>query len=248
MVVAAEEFNIVVALVKVESQIAAALRAFQIAAKGAGLLCYGRPPAPGGLQALHLFPSHTVNDGLMDIEEDCPVFLRVFNPALHLIGLGVAFEVDDIAAILLRGKDFLDRGMAPLGRLQGTLETAPACALTAPVVGGVDDTISAESGGSFGQPVPLQRHAVDTAYHIGGHGIDHPKPGIVRVFDITVGRRGQRNPGVAFHLVDDPALLGDVFGVVFIEQRLFRKGKTNKQKSSIHAGLRWDGSPKAEHK
>ncbi|MCQ4720668.1 recombinase family protein, partial [Flavonifractor plautii] len=33
-----------------------------------------------------------------------------------------------------------------------------------------DDTISAESGGSFGQPVPLQRHAVDTAHHIGGHG------------------------------------------------------------------------------
>jgi len=26
------------------------------------------------------------------------------------------------------------------------------------------------------------------------------------------------------------------------------KGKTNKQKSSIHAGLRRDGSPKAEHK
>ena len=74
MVLAAKEVDVEVILVEVESQIASALRAFQIAAKGAGLLCYGRPPAPGGLQALHLFPSHTVNDGLMDIEEDGPVF------------------------------------------------------------------------------------------------------------------------------------------------------------------------------
>ena len=74
MVVAAKELDVVVILVKVESQVAPALRAFQIAAKGAGLLRDGRPPAPSGLQALHLFPSHTVNDGLMDIEEDGPVF------------------------------------------------------------------------------------------------------------------------------------------------------------------------------
>ena len=50
VVVAAKEFDVVVALVKVESQIAAALRAIQIAAKGVGLLCYGRPSAPGSLQ------------------------------------------------------------------------------------------------------------------------------------------------------------------------------------------------------
>ena len=67
MVVAAKEFDVVVILVKVESQIAAALRAFQIATKGAGLLCYSRPPAPGGLQALYLFPSPPVNNGLIDI-------------------------------------------------------------------------------------------------------------------------------------------------------------------------------------
>ena len=170
----------------------------------------------------------------MNIEEDRPVFLRVFDPALHLVGFGVAFEVDDIAAILLRGKDFLDRGMAPLGRLQGTFGTAPACTLAAPVVGGVDDTISAESGGSFGQPVPLQRHAVDTAHHIGGHGIDHPKPGIVRVFDIAIGRWGQRNPGVAFHLIDDPALLGDVLGVVLIHY-VFERGEVILALVAVHA-------------
>ena len=50
---------------------------------------------------MHLFPSHTVNDGLMNIEEDRPVFLRIFNSALHLVGLGVGFEVDHIAAVFL---------------------------------------------------------------------------------------------------------------------------------------------------
>ena len=51
----------------------------------------------------------------MDIEEDRPVFLRVFNPALHLIGFGIAFEVDDIAAVFLRGQNLLDCGEQPSG-------------------------------------------------------------------------------------------------------------------------------------
>ena len=126
MVAATEKLDVVVALVKMEVQIAAALRAFQIAAKGAGLLRDGRPSAPGSLQALYLFPSWLVNDRLMDIEEDCPVFLRVFNPALHFIGFGIAFEVDDIAAVFLQGEDFLDSGMVPLGRLQRTFGAALA--------------------------------------------------------------------------------------------------------------------------
>ena len=130
MVVAAKELDVVVALVEVKSQIAAALRAFQIAAKGAGLLCYGRPPAPGGLQALHLFPSHTVNDRVMDIEEDCPVFLRVFNPTLHLVGLRVGLEVDHIAAVFLQSEDLLNGGMVPLGRLQHAFGAAFADPLT----------------------------------------------------------------------------------------------------------------------
>ena len=41
VVVAAKEHDVVVAMVEVESQITTTLWAFQIAAKGAGLLCYG---------------------------------------------------------------------------------------------------------------------------------------------------------------------------------------------------------------
>ena len=216
MVVAAEEFNIVVALVKVESQVAAALRAFQIAAKGAGLLCYGRPSAPGGLQALYLFPSHTVNDGLMDIEEDCPVFLRVFNPALHLVGLGVGFEVDHIAAVFLQSEDFLDGGMVPLGRLQRTFRATLADPLAGSIGRGVQRPHRPQRRGNLQGAVALQGQTVDAAHHLGGLRVNDPKPGIVRIFHVAVGRRRKWNPGVAFHLIDDAALLGDVLGVVLI--------------------------------
>ena len=92
MVLTAKEFNSVVALVEVEVEVAAALRAFENAGKDAGLLGDGGPPPAGPLfHALHLFPGGPVYNGLVDVEEDCPVLLRVLNPLFHLVGLGVGF-------------------------------------------------------------------------------------------------------------------------------------------------------------
>ena len=192
MVLATEKLDVMVILIKMEVQIATTLGTLHHAGKNAWLLGDGGALAPcPGFQRLYLFPSRPINDGLVNIEEDRPVFFRVFNPLFHLVGFGVAFEVDHIATILLCGKDFLDCGVAPLGRLQGTLGAAPACTLAAPVIGRIDDTISTESGGGFSQSVSLQRHAVDTAHHIGSLGIDHPKAGIVRVFDVAISARHQ---------------------------------------------------------
>ena len=42
----------------------------------------------------------------MDIGKDRPVFLRVFNPPLCLIGLGITLEIDHDAAVFLQGEDF----------------------------------------------------------------------------------------------------------------------------------------------
>lgn len=106
---ATEKLDVVVVLIEVEIEVAAALRAFQQAGEYAGLLCDRRLfAARPFLKRLHLFPSLAVNDSLMDIEEDCPVFLRVFDPLFHLVGLGVAFKVNDIAAVFLQGEDLLD--------------------------------------------------------------------------------------------------------------------------------------------
>ena len=83
-----EKLDVVVVLVEVEIEVAAALRAFQQAGEYAGCLRdRGFFAARPFLERLHLFPSLAVNDSLMDIEEDRPVFLRVFDPLFHLVGL-----------------------------------------------------------------------------------------------------------------------------------------------------------------
>lgn len=138
VILATEKLDVVVVLVEVEIEVAAALRAFQQAGEYAGLLRdRGLFAACPFLERLHLFPSLAVNDGFMDIEEDRPVFLRVFDPLFHLVGLGVAFEVNDIAAVFLQGEDLLDGGMPPLGRLHGAFRPATARPTAAPVVGGM---------------------------------------------------------------------------------------------------------------
>ena len=84
----AKEFDVVVFLIEVEVEITAALGAFQPPGKHTRLLGDGGFLAPCAfLQRLHLFPSDPVNNRLMDIKEDGPVFLRVLNAPFHLIGL-----------------------------------------------------------------------------------------------------------------------------------------------------------------
>ena len=176
VVLATEKLDCVVALVEVEIEVAAALRAFQIAGKHAGLLGDGGPPPAGPLfHALHLFPGGPVYNGLVDVEEDCPVLLRVFNPLFHLVGLGVGFEVNHVTAILLQGEDFLDGGMPPFGGLHGAFGTAPAGSLAPPVVGGIEHPIFLQRGGGFCQPVAVQGHLIDTPHNLGGLRVDHPK-------------------------------------------------------------------------
>ena len=235
MVLTAKEFNVVVFLVEMEVEVAAALGAFQSLGKHTRLLSNSRLFAPCAfLQSLHLFPSHTVNDGLMDIEEDCPVFFRVFNAPLHLVGFGVAFEVNNIAAVFLQGQYLLDGGMSPFGRLQGAFGAAAVDTLAPPVVGRIDDPILTQSVCDFSQAIPLQGHIINTPHHIGGLRVDHPKPGIIRVFDVPIGRLGQWDACVAFHLVYDFTLLRDVLGIPLVHN-VPKRGKLIVPLVTIHA-------------
>ena len=52
----------------------------------------------------------------------------------------------------------------------------------------------------------------------------HPKAGIIRVFDVAIGRRRERNARVSFHLVHDPALLGNVFRIILVHN-IFERGE-----------------------
>lgn len=118
----AEKLDVVITVVEMEIEVAAALGAFQQARENAGFLRNrGALVAGSFYKPLHLFPCRPVNDGLVDVEEDRPVFLRVFNAAFYLVGFGIAFEVDDIAAVFLQAEDFPNSGMAPFGRPSHTV-------------------------------------------------------------------------------------------------------------------------------
>lgn len=170
----------------------------------------------------------------MDIEEDRPVLRPVLNPTLHFIGFGIAFEVDDITAVFLRGQNLLDCGMPPFCGLHGAFGTALANSLAGSIGRGVQRPHVSQRRGNLQRPVALQGQTINAAHHLGGLRVNHPKPGIVRVLYVAVGRRRKRNPGVALHLVDDPALLRDVLGVVFIHNVLER-GKIIFTLVAVHA-------------
>ncbi len=190
VVLATKEFDIVVALVEMEVEISPALWAFQNAGKYAGLLGNSRALAACPLfQILYLFPRRAVYDGFMDIEEDRPVFFRGFDAFFHLVGLRESFEVDNVAAILLGGKYLLDGGMTPFGGFHSAFKPAPVRSPAPPVVGGIANPVPLQRGGSFRQPIAVQGHLINAAYHGGGLLVDHPKAGIVGVFDVAVGRR-----------------------------------------------------------
>ena len=152
----------------------------------------------------------------MDIEKDRPVFLRVFDPPLYLVGLGIALEVDHVATVFLQCEDFFDGSVVPLCRLQRTFGAALTDPLAGAVGRGVQNPCLTERRCNLHRAVALQSQTVDAPYYLGGLRVNHPKLGIARVFDISVRRRGQRDAGIAFHFVDDPALLGNVFGVPLI--------------------------------
>ena len=76
-----------------------------------------------------------------------------------------------------------------------------------------------------------------------GFFIDDPFLFVLRAFHIPIGRNGrQMLAGLAFTLPCSANLLRGIAGIHFVEHTSFGKVKRKQQKSSIHAGLRRDGS------
>ena len=103
---AAEILNIRVALVKMEVHISAAVRTDQDTGKHIllSVRCLGLSHlASLFLDSLKGLP---FDNRFVHIEEDHPIFRSVAVTFLIFIGLGIGLEIDDVAAILLRRKDF----------------------------------------------------------------------------------------------------------------------------------------------
>lgn len=115
VVLATEKLDVVITLVEMEIEVAAALWAFQQAGENAGLLRDRRPLTTGAaFQTLHLFPCGTVNNGLMHIEKDRPVFFGSFDAAVYLVGLGITLKVDDVATALFASRGFSEQWYVPI--------------------------------------------------------------------------------------------------------------------------------------
>lgn len=95
-----EILDIVVCLIEVEMQITSTVGTNQQTGKAAHITILSLALADIFPLLLHSVPRSPVNDGLMDAFENHPVFRIVVDAFLELVGLGIGFEVDDIAAIL----------------------------------------------------------------------------------------------------------------------------------------------------
>ena len=97
-----EILDIVIALVEVVIQVVTAIRAYQQAAEHIPFPVLGFSSEDFPSFFLNLFPDGTVNNWLMHILKNGPVFTVIGNSLLVLIRLGIGLEVQYIPAILLQ--------------------------------------------------------------------------------------------------------------------------------------------------
>ena len=105
---AVELFDLRVALVEMEVEVVAAVRTDQKAGKHMLLALMSATLADLPPPFLDFLPGGPVNDGLMHIFENGPIFAVIFNAALIFVGFGVGLEIEYIAAVFLEREDFCD--------------------------------------------------------------------------------------------------------------------------------------------
>ena len=88
-----EILDIVIALVEVVIQVVTAIRAYQQAAEHITFAVLRLSTANLATLFLNLFPDHTINNQLMHVFENRPVFPVVGNPLLVFVGFGVGLEI-----------------------------------------------------------------------------------------------------------------------------------------------------------
>ena len=148
---AVEILDIRVALVEMEVEVIAAISTYQKTGKHIALPIVSTALAYFPSLLLNLFPHGAINDRLMHILENDPVFTVILDPLFVLVGFGIGLEVEDIAAILLQGQYLcdgvailfcrrlllafsgpLDPLLEPVGRIPSRSSWAAICSLPSP--------------------------------------------------------------------------------------------------------------------
>lgn len=192
-----EILNGAVGMVDVVMQLMAAVGAVQQTGEHILLGVLGLPALCPLPELLHLFPCGLVDDGLMVVFKDSPIFFGIVQAALVLERLGVGFEIDQSTRILPEGQNFGDGGLTPFAGGVLALFAALADALALPILRGGQNTVLLQQAGRGFNSLPLHAKPVNPADDLGGFVVDDPLPGVIRVFFIAVGRRAHGVASVA---------------------------------------------------
>ena len=203
---AVEILDLRIALIEVKVKVAAAIGADQQAGKHIVLSIVGAALTDFAPFLLHLLIHSTLDDRLMDVLEHHPILAVIVDSLLILVGFGISFEIENVAAVFLQGENFGDGRAVPLGRRLLFALAGAFDALREPVGPRGQDTILFKLGGDLLCSEALQSHAVNAAHNLGCLVIHDPMLRIVRVLDVTIGRLAHRLTGIALDLIADQLL------------------------------------------
>ena len=112
---AVEILDLRVTLIEVEVKIAAAVGTDQQTREHVVLAFVGATLADFSPLLLHLLKYGPLDNRLVDVLEDDPIFTLILQPLFVLVGFRIGLEVENVAAILLQRQDFGHGGTVPLG-------------------------------------------------------------------------------------------------------------------------------------
>lgn len=150
-----EILDIVIALVEVVIQVVTAIRAYQQAAEHITFAVLRLSTANLATLFLNLFPDHTINNQLMHVFENRPVFPVVGNPLLVFVGFGVGLEIQDIPAILLQSENIHDGGGVPFGGWLLLCPSGLSDSLLQPIGARGEDTFRFKNRGDLLRSIPI---------------------------------------------------------------------------------------------
>ena len=161
-------------------------------------------------QLLHLLKRFSVDDRLMHILENDPVFHRVLQTCFILEGLGVGFDVDHIPAIFLLCKNLGNCRFAPFIWVLLRFLSAAVKTLLLPVGHGNHNLFFLKGTRDRFIALSLQAHTENTTHYICCLRVDDPFLFVLRCFAVSIGRLRKRLTQVSPDAVSGSHLAADV--------------------------------------
>ena len=192
---------------------------------------------------LHTGKGFFVNNGFMGVLENLPLVGRVFEFLFASVRLLAGLEVDHVTKVFLFFQYASDGAWCPIVRIVRGLCRSISSHLH-PMNGGTIHRCFLQLLGDLRGTEALHTPCEDLTDNGCSFIVHNPMSlWIVGVFHVAVGRvGGQILTGFAFLLHNRFNLFTAVLDIELIEHTSFGKVKRKQQKSSIHAGLRRDGS------